>query len=313
MGLNILITGGAGFVGSHLADKLIAEGHYVLCLDDLSTGREENLSVESVTLDHLIVGDVVDYDFKFDIKFERVYHLACPASPVWYQADPVGTMETAFLGSLNVLEMAKEHGARVLLASTSEVYGDPKVHPQGEEYWGNVNSWGPRACYDEGKRAMEALAWNYKNVRIARIFNTYGPRMRVDDGRAVSNFITQMLEGTPLTIYGNGSQTRSFCYVDDTVDGLIALMESEVSCPVNIGNPEEVKLLDLARMIIEDMVFSEIVFKELPVDDPVRRCPDISLARQLGWEPKVCLEEGLRRTVEYFKSELMWSKKVGHA
>lgn len=309
MGLNILITGGAGFLGSHLADKLIAEGHYVLCLDDLSTGREENLSVEG----HLIVGDVVDYDFKFDCIFDRVYHLACPASPVWYQADPVGTMETAFLGSLNVLEMAKEHGARVLLASTSEVYGDPQVHPQGEDYWGNVNSWGPRACYDEGKRAMEALAWNYKDVRIARIFNTYGPRMRVDDGRAVSNFITQMLQGEPLTMYGDGSQTRSFCYVDDTVDGLIALMESEVSCPVNIGNPEEVKLLDLARMVIENMVFCEIVFKKLPVDDPVRRCPDITMARQLGWEPKVCLEEGLRRTVEYFKSELIWSKKVGHA
>lgn len=308
--MRILITGGAGFLGSHLCDRLISEGHEVICLDNFFTGRRKNIL-------HLISNpnfEVIRHDVVQPILLEvdRIYHLACPASPVNYQYNPVKTIKTNVLGTHNMLGLAKRVKARFLLASTSEVYGNPVEHPQKETYWGNVNPIGPRSCYDEGKRVAETFTMDYNrqsgvDVRIVRIFNTYGPRMMPDDGRVVSNFIIQALKGRDLTVYGDGSQTRSFCYVDDLIDGMVRMMNSEkFTGPVNIGNPEEYTILDLAKKIISITGSrSKIVYLPLPEDDPVQRRPDISLAVQvLGWRPKVSVDDGLRMTIEYFIKEL---------
>jgi len=319
---HILICGGAGFIGSHLCERLIREGNYVLCLDDFSTGTRDNIEFFADTwYSRWQKHDVREPFGAFGRAVEpvEIYNLACPASPAAYQRDPIGTWETSVLGARNVLELARTTGAKVLQASTSEVYGDPDVSPQPEIYWGRVNPVGQRSCYNEGKRAAESLFMDHHRVhgtriKIARIFNTYGPRMRADDGRVVSNFITQALAGRPITIYGDGSQTRSFCYVDDMVDGLIRLMATgdEVTGPVNLGNPEEVTIADLANIIGNPVTFDTnpdpmhgaVLFLPLPADDPRRRCPDITLARQLlGWEPRVPLDEGLRRTVEWFRGQ----------
>lgn len=308
--MRILITGGAGFLGSHLCDRLIAEGHEVICLDNFFTGRRKNIL-------HLISHpnfEVIRHDVVQPILLEvdRIYHLACPASPVHYQYNPVKTIKTNVLGTHNMLGLAKRVKARFLLASTSEVYGNPVEHPQKETYWGNVNPIGLRSCYDEGKRAAETFTMDYHrqsgvDVRIVRIFNTYGPRMMPDDGRVVSNFIIQALKGQDLTVYGDGGQTRSFCYVDDLIDGMVRMMNIEkFTGPVNIGNPEEYTILDLAKKIISMTGSrSKIVYRPLPEDDPVQRRPDISLAVQvLGWRPKVSVDDGLRMTIEYFRKEL---------
>lgn len=306
--MKIFVTGGAGFIGSHLCRRLVGEGHAVTALDNLSTGSADNVAdLLGKPLFDFYSGDVTSPESLSG--FGEVFHLACPASPKAYQRDPVGTMMTNVRGSQNVLEWAREMGAKVLLASTSEVYGDPLESPQREDYLGNVNCTGPRACYDEGKRAAECLFFDYHRmygtrIKVARIFNTYGPGMAEDDGRVVSNFITQALRGEPLTIYGDGSQTRSFCYVDDMVDGLIRLMESpdEVTGPVNLGNTDEVTIEDLAYRINSGQ---PPLWHSLPQDDPKRRCPDISMARQLlGWEPKTGLDDGLRRTIAYFRSRM---------
>ena len=306
-----LVTGGAGFIGSNLCMKLLGLGKHVVCIDNFSSGSENNVSCfagfENFSL---VKADITDVNAfaQFD-EVECIYNLACPASPPFYQADPIGTMKTCVLGAINVLELARRTGARVLQASTSEVYGDPIEHPQHESYRGNVNPIGIRACYDEGKRAAESLFFDYArqhdvDIRVVRIFNTYGPRMRADDGRVVTNFIAQALEGADLTVYGDGSQTRSFCYVDDMVDALMAMMACEgFTGPVNLGNPSEFTMLELARKIT-DLVgsSSKIVFCDLPSDDPVRRRPDISLANEkLGWCPVISLDEGLERTVEYYR------------
>lgn len=304
--MKILVTGGAGFIGSHLCERLLKEGNEVYVIDNLSTGSRENLS----SLINFTSGDVLDMKpySKGDIKPDVIYHLACPASPVQYQKDPVHTLMTNVMGTRNILELAKETGARVLLVSTSEVYGDPLMHPQPEHYFGNVNCTGPRACYDEGKRAAETLMYDYKriynvNVRVARIFNTYGPRMAEDDGRVISNFINQALNGKPYTIYGGGLQTRSFCYVEPMVDGLIKLMESDITEPVNLGNPVETRVRSLTGMIDKILgVRTPVITMGLPQDDPKFRKPDITKAKvELGWSPKIGLEEGLIRTVKYFK------------
>lgn len=307
----ILVTGGAGFLGSHLCSRLLGDGHKVICLDDFSTGARANVSR---LLNHPRFG-VIRHDVRFALAIEvdQIYHLACPASPVHYQRNPVRTIRTAVEGTTNFLNVARETGARMLIASTSEVYGDPAQHPQTETYWGNVNPIGPRACYDEGKRCAETLATAYANqyglaVRIPRIFNTYGPRMHENDGRVVSNFVVQALAGAPLTVFGDGSQTRSFCYVSDLIEGLVRLMASEHGCqPVNLGNPHETTMLELATLIKELTGSpSEIVYKPLPEDDPVRRNPDISLAKRLlhDWTPRVSLTEGLQATIAYFRSVL---------
>jgi UDP-glucuronate decarboxylase len=306
--MRILVTGGAGFIGSHLCDRLIAQGHEVLCLDNFYTGSKKNVA-------HLIGNprfELIRHDVVQPILLEvdRIYNLACPASPVHYQYNPVKTIKTNVVGTLNMLGLAKRMRARILQASTSEVYGDPNVHPQPESYWGHVNPIGPRANYDEGKRVAETLMVSYQRqngveVRIVRIFNTYGPRMAPDDGRVVSNFIVQALRGAPLTVYGDGSQTRSFCYVSDLVEGIVGMMETEdFHGPVNLGNPEEYRVLDLAQLIIElTGSRSAIDFHPLPEDDPRQRRPDITLARErLGWAPTVRVEEGLRRTIDYFRS-----------
>jgi UDP-glucuronate decarboxylase len=305
--MRVLVTGGAGFVGSHLVERLLGQGHEVTCFDNLYTGRLSNLArltkEKALTV---VFGDVCEpYDFAVD----RIYNLASPASPVHYQRDPVYTARTNLLGAMNVLELARRTGARVLQASTSEIYGDPLVHPQPETYWGNVNPIGPRSCYDESKRAAETLFADYSrfhgvDVRVARIFNTYGPRMRREDGRVVSNFIVQALRDEPLSIYGDGIQTRSFCFVSDLVEGLLRLMESDVDGPVNIGNPAEFTMRQLATKVIAlAESASQIEYRELPIDDPRQRQPDISIARQrLGWSPTVTLEEGLDLTIEYFRS-----------
>ena len=304
--MRILVTGGAGFIGSHLCERLLKEGHEVLCLDNLFSGSKKNIL-------HLL--DNKNFEFiRHDIvqpillEVDIIYHLACPASPVYYQMNPVKTIKTNVMGTINMLGLAKRVKARILLASTSEVYGNPTVHPQREDYWGNVNPIGPRSCYDEGKRVAECLMFDYHrqnnvDIRVVRIFNTYGPRMAVNDGRVISNFIVQALKGEPLTVYGDGSQTRSFCYVDDMVEGIIRAMESDYIGPINLGNPEEITILELAEKIISlTGSKSKIEFKPLPPDDPVRRRPDISLAKKvLNWEPKVPLEEGLKRTIEYFR------------
>ncbi len=306
----VLVTGGAGFVGSHLCERLIALGHEVICLDNFFTGRRRN--IEHLLENHRF--EVVRHDVTEPITIEadRIYHLACPASPVHYQKNPVRTIRTAVHGTMNMLEIAREMSARILIASTSEVYGDPQEHPQTEKYWGHVNPIGPRACYDEGKRCAEALTVSYAqqfrvDTRIARIFNTYGPRMHENDGRVVSNFVRQALRGEPITLYGDGSQTRSFCYVDDLVEGLIRFMELEVDPgPLNLGNPRESSILELAELVLARAASrSELRREPLPEDDPVRRRPDITRAKELlGWEPRVSVEEGLSRTVEYFRKTL---------
>lgn len=308
-----LVTGGAGFIGSHLCERLLKDGHEVLCLDNFFTGSKDNVRhlLENRERFELIRHDVVE---PILLEVDRIFHLACPASPVHYQFNPVKTIKTNVVGTLNMLGLSKRTGARILLASTSETYGDPTEHPQREEYRGNVNQLGPRACYDEGKRVAETLMMDYHrqnkvDTRIARIFNTYGPKMAFDDGRVVSNFVTQALRGEDLTIYGDGRQTRSFCYVSDLVDGLVALMEYEgEQChePHNLGNPNEITIAELARIVCE-LTGRKLVTVErpLPQDDPGRRCPDIARAkRHLRFEPKVGLGAGLRATIEDFKQRL---------
>jgi len=304
----ILVTGGAGFVGSHLCDRLVQAGDDVVCVDNFYTGDKRNIT-------HLLSQhnfELIRHDVTFPLYLEvdQIYNLACPASPIHYQRDPVQTTKTSVHGAINMLGLAKRTGARILQASTSEVYGDPEIHPQDESYWGRVNPVGVRSCYDEGKRCAETLFFDYwrqhrLEIKVARIFNTYGPRMHPDDGRVVSNFIVQALREQPLTIYGDGSQTRSFCYVDDLVEGLIRLMGSEASFtgPVNLGNPGEFSMLALADAVIRETgSVSATVFKPLPEDDPLQRKPDIGLARKaLAWKPKIELQEGLSRTVEYFR------------
>ena len=307
--MRILVTGGAGFIGSHLIDRLMEQGHEVICIDNLYTGHKRNL-LQWLNNPYF---EFVRHDITEPIRLEvdRVYHLACPASPVHYQFNPIKTAKTSVMGTLNMLGLARRVKARILLASTSEVYGDPEVHPQSEDYRGNVNPIGIRSCYDESKRMAETLCFDYHrenqvDIRVARIFNTYGPRMLENDGRVVSNFIVQALRGQPLTVYGDGSQTRSFCYVSDMVEGLMRLMEGDYIGPVNLGNPEEYTILDLARKIKDTLESSvEITFKPLPKDDPRKRKPDISRARQyLNWEPKVSVREGLQLTVADFRSRI---------
>jgi UDP-glucuronate decarboxylase len=308
--MRILVTGGAGFLGSHLCERLLKEGHEVLCLDNFFTGRKKNITeFLKFPAFELVRHDIVLPIF---LEVDRIYHLACPASPIHYQHNPVKTIKTNFLGTLNMLGIAKRTGARILLASTSEVYGDPIVHPQTEAYWGNVNPIGIRSCYDEGKRASETLMMDYRrqscvDIKIVRIFNTYGPRMLQDDGRVVSNFIVQALKGRDITVYGKGSQTRSFCYVDDLVDGMVRMMDSEnFTGPVNLGNPEEYTILDFAKKIVAMTGSkSKIIHQPLPSDDPTQRQPDITLAgAKLGWKPMVSVDDGLKRTIEYFKQEI---------
>ncbi|HEY9752662.1 MAG TPA: UDP-glucuronic acid decarboxylase family protein [Coleofasciculaceae cyanobacterium] len=307
--MRILVTGGAGFIGSHLIDRLMLEGHEVICLDNFYTGHKRNVLK---WLDHPYF-ELIRHDITEPIRLEvdQIYHLACPASPVHYQHNPVKTIKTNVMGTLNMLGLAKRIKARFLLASTSEVYGDPEVHPQSEEYRGNVNTIGIRSCYDEGKRVAETLAFDYHRqndveIRVARIFNTYGPRMLENDGRVVSNFVVQALRGKPLTVYGQGSQTRSFCYVSDLVDGLMRLMNGDQIGPVNLGNPEEYTILELAQLIQQMIDPSlEIKFEPLPQDDPRRRRPDITRAQEwLGWQPTIPVKEGLQRTIEDFRARL---------
>lgn len=307
----ILVTGGAGFLGSHLCERLLSEGNEVVCLDNFFTGQKQNLV-------HLLEDPFFelirhDVSMPFYIEVDEIYNLACPASPIHYQYNPIKTIKTSVMGAINMLGLAKRIKAKILQASTSEVYGDPQVHPQPEEYWGHVNPIGDRACYDEGKRAAETLFVNYHKqnnvkIKIARIFNTYGPRMHPNDGRVVSNFIVQALTGHDITIYGDGSQTRSFCYVDDLVDGLVRMMNTsdKITGPVNLGNPGEFTILELAEKVIRlTGSKSKIVFQPLPSDDPMQRQPDISKAKNLlAWEPGVQLDEGLQRTIEYFENTL---------
>ena len=315
----ILVAGGAGFLGSHLCDALMGEGHHVICLDSFLTGRPQNtLPLKNHPRFEMIEQDIC-LPIEIDRPIDQIYNLACPASPPHYQADPIHTMMTSVAGTGNLLRLAERHGARLLQASTSEVYGDPQEHPQRENYWGHVNCTGPRACYDEGKRAAEALCFDELrsgavDVRVARIFNTYGPRMRADDGRIVSNLIVQALRNAPMTIYGTGTQTRSFCYVSDLVAGLMALMNVEPNpeMPVNLGNPGEFTIAELAEMVIAMVpTTSSIVYEPLPIDDPQRRRPDITRARTiLGWEPKVPLAEGLPATIAWFAANLAESEAL---
>jgi UDP-glucuronate decarboxylase len=302
----ILVTGGAGFLGSHLCDRLLDGGNEVVCLDNFFTGRRTNVHQHFDNPNfELVRHDVCD---PLRMEVDEIYHLACPASPIHYQRNPARTLQTTVLGTLNMLELARDVQARILIASTSEVYGDPSVHPQVESYWGNVNPIGPRSCYDEGKRCAESLAVSFAaqyrvQIRIARIFNTYGPRMLENDGRVVSNFIVQCLRDEPITIYGEGKQTRSFCYVDDLITGLVLLMGSECAAPVNLGNPRECTIAELAEAV-KTMLRAKtpFVYMGIPGDDPVRRKPDISRAIALGWQPTIDLDEGLRRTIAHFKS-----------
>jgi UDP-glucuronate decarboxylase len=307
--MRILITGGAGFLGSHLCDRLIKDGYEVICLDNFFTGRKENIAH---LLEHprfeLMRHDIID---PFKIEVDQIYNLACPASPVHYQFNPIKTVKTSVMGAINCLGLAKRVRARIFQASTSEVYGDPQVHPQPESYWGHVNPIGRRSCYDEGKRCAETLFFDYHrenhvDIRVVRIFNTYGPRMLADDGRVVSNFIVQALKGENLTVYGDGMQTRSFCYVDDLIEGFVRFMnQTETVGPLNLGNPREFTMLQLAELTLQ-MVGgkSKIIHKPLPADDPKQRKPDIALAQKvLKWEPSVQLAEGLKRTIEYFRKQ----------
>ncbi len=305
----ILVTGGAGFLGSHLCERLLTDGHEVICLDNFFTGNKKNI----VHLMNNPFFEVIRHDITmpFFIEVDEIYNLACPASPIHYQLNPIKTIKTSVMGSINMLGLAKRINAKILQASTSEVYGDPQVHPQTEDYWGHVNPIGSRACYDEGKRCAEALFVNYKKqnnvkIKIARIFNTYGPRMDPQDGRVVSNFIMQALNGTDITIYGSGKQSRSFCFVDDMVEGLIRLMNTDDSFngPVNLGNPVEMSMLELSAMILDlTSSSSKIAFKKLPEDDPLQRQPNISLAKKtFGWEPITDVKSGLQKTIAYFKT-----------
>ncbi len=307
----IMITGGAGFLGSHLCDRLIREGHDVLCVDNYFTGSKKNIA-------HLLGNanfELLRHDVTFPlyVEVQQIYNVACPASPVHYQFDPVQTTKTSVHGAINMLGLAKRVKARILQASTSEVYGDPEIHPQTEDYWGRVNPIGIRSCYDEGKRCAETLFFDYfrqhgLDIKVVRIFNTYGPRMHPNDGRVVSNFIVQALKGQDITIYGDGSQTRSFCYVDDLIEGMVSMMQTDAGFtgPVNMGNPDEFSMLELAENVLRlTKSRSKLSFKTLPQDDPRQRQPDIALARQtLNWQPKVKLEDGLRETIAYFKKEL---------
>jgi len=311
----VLVTGGAGFIGSYLCEHLLNEGHEVLCLDNFFTGTKDNII-------HLMDNhrfELIRHDITEPIMLEvdRIYHFACPASPVHYQYNPVKTIKTNVMGTINMLGLAKRVKARVMLASTSEVYGDPKVHPQTEEYWGHVNPIGPRSCYDEGKRVAETLMMDYHrqnnvDIKIIRIFNTYGPRMAINDGRVVSNFIVQALRGEDITVYGDGKQTRSFCYIDDLVDGIFKMMNADDFIgPVNLGNPSEFTILELAELVIElTGSKSKIKYLPKPQDDPVQRQPDITLAkRKLNWEPRVPLREGLQKTIAYFESRLSQTQR----
>ena len=306
----ILVTGGAGFLGSHLCDRLVAQGHDVLCVDNFFTGQRRNVA-------HLLASpnfELMRHDVTFPlyVEIDEIYNLACPASPVHYQFDPVQTTKTSVIGAINMLGLAKRTKARILQASTSEIYGDPEEHPQTETYWGRVNVLGPRACYDEGKRCAETLFSDYRRqhgvkIKIMRIFNTYGPRMHPNDGRVVSNFIMQALRGEPITLYGTGEQTRSFCYVDDLIDAMIGFMDSDdtLTGPINVGNPAEFTMRELAEKVIQlTGARVEVIHKPLPTDDPRQRQPDIALARKhLGWSPVVSLDDGLERTIAYFKND----------
>jgi UDP-glucuronate decarboxylase len=305
----ILVTGGAGFLGSHLCTRLIERGFFVTCLDNYFTGAVDNI-VHLRGNNHFAVIEQSVID-PVDVKFDEIFNLACPASPVHYQTDPIYTFRTSIVGTMNLLELASKTGAKVLQASTSEIYGDPLIHPQKESYWGNVNTMGIRSCYDEGKRGAETLMHDYHrtrgvNIRVMRIFNTYGPGMNKADGRVVSNFIVQALRGEDITIFGDGNQTRSFCYRDDLVEGMMSLMDApdEVNYPINIGNPGEFTMKELAEIVLElTGSKSQMVYKPLPQDDPLQRCPDITKAKEvLGWEPKIKLREGLLRTIDYFKT-----------
>jgi UDP-glucuronate decarboxylase len=313
--IRVLVTGGAGFLGSHLCDYLLRKGHDVLCADNFYTGTKGNIThLSGDPYFELLRHDIT---FPLYVEVDEIYNLACPASPVHYQNDPVQTTKVNVHGSINMLGLAKRLKAKILQASTSEVYGNPNIHPQVETYWGNVNPIGPRACYDEGKRCAETLFFDYHRqhhlkIKVARIFNTYGPRMHPNDGRVISNFIVQALQGNPITIYGNGSQTRSFCYVDDLVEGFVLLMKTpdEMTGPINLGNPKEYSILELAQRILKlTGSRSKIIFEPLPQDDPEKRRPDISLAKQiLDWSPKVTLEEGLPKTIDYFDNLLRSQK-----
>jgi UDP-glucuronate decarboxylase len=315
--LNIVITGGAGFIGSHLCDRLVLEGHRVFCVDNLFSGAFDNIRP---LLNHPRF-EFIEHDVREPLGIrdpvDRIYSLACPASPCHYQRDPIGTLRTCVVGAFNVLELARQKNARVLQASTSEVYGDPEFHPQPEQYVGHVNPIGPRACYDEGKRAAETLYFDYHRIhglpiKVARIFNTYGPRMLENDGRIISNFVVQALRGEPITVFGDGSQTRSFCYIEDLLDGLELLMESadEVTGPVNLGNPDERSVIEIARLILEQTGSkSPVEYRPLPADDPRRRQPLISRAQAiLGWTPRVALSKGLRQTIDYFSLKVLTPK-----
>ena len=306
-----LVTGGAGFLGSHLCDRLVTDGHHVICLDNFLTGTKDNIL-------HLMDNPYLelmrhDVTFPLYVEVDEIYNLACPASPIHYQHDPVQTTKTSVHGAINMLGLARRTKARIFQASTSEVYGDPEVHPQPESYWGKVNPIGPRSCYDEGKRCAETLFFDYRrqhsiNIKVARIFNTYGPRMHINDGRVVSNFIVQALKAKPITIYGDGTQTRSFCYVDDLIEGFVRLMRmpEDFTGPINLGNPGEFTMIELA-MAIKDLTGSksELIHKPLPTDDPKQRKPDIRLAKEvIGWEPAITLVDGLKRTIAYFENLL---------
>jgi UDP-glucuronate decarboxylase len=314
--MRILVTGGAGFLGSHLCECLLQNSDNVLCLDNFFTGSKEN--IRHLLGNHhfeLIRHDIIN---PIDLEVDQIYNLACPASPIHYQFNPVRTIQANVLGVTHMLELAKRTKARILQASTSEVYGNPSVHPQKEEYWGNVNPIGPRSCYDEGKRVAETVMMDYHrqygvDIKIVRIFNTYGPRMALDDGRVISNFIVQALRGENLTIYGEGTQSRSFCYVDDVIEGLLRMMTAEDFIgPVNLGNPSEFTIQELAQLVLETTGSkSQIICKPLPSDDPVRRCPDISLAKdKLGWKPRLALNQGLIRTIAYFEKRLTAPNKL---
>lgn len=306
----VLVTGGAGFIGSHLCEELLRRGSEVICLDNFFTGRKENVA-------HLMDNpyfEIIRHDIinPIDVEIDEIYNLACPASPVHYQYNPVKTINTNVVGASNMLELARRSNARILQASTSEVYGDPKVHPQVEGYWGNVNPIGIRSCYDEGKRCAETLFFDYHrqygvDIRVIRIFNTYGPRMLENDGRVVSNFVVQALRGEDITVYGDGMQTRSFCFVSDLVCGMIAMMEGNVIGPVNFGNPREMTIKEIAEMVLKlTGSRSKLVYKPLPQDDPCKRKPDITRAKnELGWQPEVMLEDGLKQTIDYFRSVVL--------
>ena len=311
---NILIAGGAGFLGSHLCDRVLKDGNNVFCMDDLSTGSKKNISHLEDNLNFQFIEHDITNTIDIQISFDQIYNLASPASPVSYQLDRIKTLKTNILGSINLLELAKNSKATILQASTSEVYGDPEMHPQSETYWGNVNPIGPRSCYDEGKRVAETLFFDHHrqeniNIKVMRIFNTYGPRMQKDDGRVVSNFVNQALGGSPITIYGDGTQTRSFCYVDDLIDGMYKFMQSkkEIIGPINIGNPDEFTMHELANKIIQKLPDLKITkeLKPLPQDDPRQRKPDISLAKRLlGWEPSISLDIGLNETIKFFQEKV---------